>query len=182
MFGLHPKKDYDLIGEPEDFVSARQLAQDDRYQFQWWALSLVQAKPVGGEHGGKKGKKGKDRGIDGIITFIDDADEKPKIVIVQVKSGNVKSGDIRDLIGTVETQNAVMGVFITLEESTKDMRAAAADAGVYYSPGWEKAYPKIQIFTIEELMNGALVNMPPIHATFKRAEKENGKDFDQLGL
>ncbi len=31
-------------------------------------------------------------------------------------------------------------------------------------------------------MNGALVNMPPIHATFKRAEKENGKDFDQLGL
>ena len=182
MFGLNPKKDYDLIGEPEDSGSARQLAQDDRYQFQWWALSLVQAKPVGGEYGSRKGKKGKDRGVDGIITFIDDADEKPKIIAVQVKSGNVKSGDIRDLVGTVETEKAAMGLFITLEESTRDMRTAAADAGVYYSPGWGKAYPKIQIFTVEELMNGAAVNMPPIQATFKRAEKENGKDFDQLGL
>src|SRR5437763_655294 len=97
MFGLVEKKDYDVKGEPEDLPAAKQLAHDDRYQFQWWALSLIKARPVGDTGGGKQGKKGTDKGIDGIITFIDEADNKVKRVIVQVKSGHVKSGDIRDL-------------------------------------------------------------------------------------
>ena len=33
MFGLVEKQDYAVKGEPEDLSSARQLAQDDRYQF-----------------------------------------------------------------------------------------------------------------------------------------------------
>ncbi|MFZ5820349.1 MAG: site-specific DNA-methyltransferase, partial [Chloroflexota bacterium] len=68
-FGLVEKRDYAVVGEPEDISSARQLARDDRYQFQWWALSLVQAKPLGGE--GREGKKGSDKGIDGAINFVD---------------------------------------------------------------------------------------------------------------
>ncbi len=40
-----------VLGEPEDIGAARQLALDDRYQFQWWALSLVKAKPLGGQEG-----------------------------------------------------------------------------------------------------------------------------------
>ncbi|OQX03018.1 MAG: site-specific DNA-methyltransferase, partial [Desulfobacteraceae bacterium IS3] len=118
-FDLTDKKDYEVIGEPEDLSSAEQLAKDDRYQFQWWALSLIQAKPVGGDAESKKGKKGKDRGIDGIISFIDDSSEKPKRVIVQVKSGNVGVKDIRDLIGTVEREKAAIGVFITLKNPSK---------------------------------------------------------------
>jgi Restriction endonuclease len=89
--------------------AARQLAQDDRYQFQWWALSLVRARPLGGKPGSKVGKKGADKGIDGIINF-------------QVKSGNVKRGDIGELRGTIEREDAAMGVFITLEEPTKPMK------------------------------------------------------------
>jgi len=171
-FELVEKKDYDVVGEPESLSSARQLAIDDRYQFQWWALSLIQAQPVGGIPGSKKGKKGKDKGIDGIITFIDDAKSQPKRLIVQVKSGKVKSGDIRDLVGTIEREKAPIGVFITLEQPTGDMKKEAATAGVYHSPLWNKDYPKIQILTIENLLTGKTVQMPPTSRTYKKAQKE----------
>ncbi len=169
-FGLVEKKDYAVIGEPEDLLSAQQLAQDDRYQFQWWALSLVKARPLG-QTGGKPGKKGSDKGIDGVIAFIDDATGKAKQVLVQVKSGKVKSGDIRDLRGVVERENGALGVFITLEPPSKDMLAEAVSAGFYHSPGWDKDYPRLQILTIEELLKGADVKMPPASVTFKQAEK-----------
>ena len=171
MFSLEEKKDYVVIGEPEDIPSARQLAQDDRYQFQWWALSLVKARPVNGDPEGKKGKKGKDKGIDGVITFIDDVSGTAKRVIVQVKSGKVKSGDIRDLKGTLDREAAAMGVFLTLEPATKDMEAEAATARFYHSPGWNKDYTRIQILTIAELLAGKNVQMPPVSMTFKQAEK-----------
>jgi site-specific DNA-methyltransferase (adenine-specific) len=171
MFSLEEKKDYAVIGEPEDLSSARQLAQDDRYQFQWWALSLVKARPVNGDPEGKKGKKGKDRGIDGVITFIDDASAKAKRIIVQVKSGKVKSGDIRDLKGTLDREGAAMGVFLTLEPATKDMETEAATAGFYHSPGWNKDYARIQVLTIAELLADKNVQMPPVSMTFKQAEK-----------
>src|SRR5437763_3076225 len=92
---------YRIIGEPEDLDGARQLASEDRYQFQWWALSLIKARRLGGSAGSKAGKKGSDKGIDGTMVFTD-IDERTgvsalraKRVIVQVKSGHVKSGDIR---------------------------------------------------------------------------------------
>ncbi|MBN2266805.1 MAG: restriction endonuclease [Candidatus Babeliaceae bacterium] len=172
-FELIEKTDYDVIGEPESFSSAKQLALDDRYQFQWWALSLIQAQPIGGETGSKKGKKGKDQGIDGMITFLDDPRAKPKRLIVQVKSGKVKSGDIRDLVGTLEREKAAIGVFITLERPSKDMKSEAASAGFYHSPNWRKDYPRIQILTIEELLAGREVQMPPTARTYKKAQREH---------
>jgi len=169
-FGLAEKQDYTVVGEPEDLPSAHQLAQDDRYQFQWWALSLIKARPLG-ESDGKKGKKGSDKGVDGVITFIDDATRKAKRVLVQVKSGKVKSGDIRDLRGVLDREGAVMSVFITLESPTKEMLAEAVSVGFYHSPGWERDYPRLQILTIEDLLHGAEVKMPPATITFKQAEK-----------
>jgi site-specific DNA-methyltransferase (adenine-specific) len=167
-FSLEPGKDYQVIGEPEDLASARQLAQDDRYQFQWWALSLIGAKPVGGQEG-KQGKKGSDKGIDGVINFVDDPKGKLSSVIVQVKSGHVKSGDVRDLKGVLEREQAAIGVFLTLESPSKDMEKEAAISGFYRSPIWQQDYPRLQILTIEQLMNGAQVKMPPTHGTFKKA-------------
>ncbi|MDM8540606.1 DNA methyltransferase [Desulfococcaceae bacterium HSG9] len=180
-FDLSEKKDYKVIGEPQDIESARQLALESRYQFQWWALSLIQAKPLGGKKGSKKGKKGSDGGIDGVIAFIDDRSKKPKRVLVQVKSGKVSVRDIRDLIGTVEREKAAIGVFITLESSTKPMIKESVLAGVYHSVRWHKKFPKIQILTIEQLLNDEIVNMPPIRATFKKAKKE-GKGMKQINL
>lgn len=173
-FKLVEKRDYKVIGQPEDLESARQLAtgdNDSRYQFQWWALSLIKAMPLGGETGSKQGKKGSDKGIDGFINFIDEHNGKFKKVIVQVKSGKVKSGDIRDLIGVVQREQAAIGVFITLESPSRDMKEEAVKAGFYFSIGWNQNYPKIQILTIEELLNSQSVQMPPANLTFKVAPK-----------
>ena len=94
---MFPDIEFQIIGEPQSVNAARQLANDDRFQFQWWALSLVKARPLGGDTGSRKGKKGADKGIDGVITFIDEAKGKPNHALIQVKSGKVSSRDIRDL-------------------------------------------------------------------------------------
>ena len=179
---MFPGIQFRVRGEPTDYAGAKQLAQNDRYQFQWWALSLVRAKPLGGQEGSKVGKKGSDKGIDGAITFIDDPYSKPKRVLVQVKSGHVKSGDIRDLVGTVQRENAAIGVFITLETPTRDMITEAVSAGYYHSPGWNEDYPRIQILTIVELLRGAKIKMPLQHGTFKQAQKVQQTDAQQTEL
>ncbi len=180
MFKLVSGKDYEVIGEPTTVEGARALAQDSandgRYQFEWWALSLLRAKPVGGTAGSRRGRKGADKGIDGIISFFDEDDKgrkKPQTVIVQVKSGAVKSGDIRDLKGTVEREKAVIGVFITLEKPTAAMSKEALAAGYYESPRWGRRYRRLQILTIGDLFGGASVDMPPQYGAHRRAERYN---------
>ena len=182
LAAMFPGLKFEVIGEPEDLGAARQLAGDDRYQFQWWALSLIRAKPLGGQEGSKAGKKGSDKGVDGVITFIDDNTGKPKRALVQVKSGHINAGDVRDLIGTVEQEKAALGLFITLEPPTAPMETAAVTAGYYHSPGWNQAYRRIQILTIESLLKGAQVQMPPTAQTFKLAPKAEPAKPDQMAL
>ncbi len=179
---MFPGLKFQVIGEPQDLGAARQLAQDDRYQFQWWALSLIRAKPLGGQEGSKTGKKGSDKGVDGLITFMDDRTGKPKQVIVQVKSGHVGAPDVVQLIGAVEQEKAALGVFITLEPPTGPMEKAALTAGKYHSPGWNQDYRRIQILTIDALLKGAKVDMPPTALTFKQAPKAEAPKVDQPGL
>lgn len=179
---MYPEIKFSVIGEPEDMGAARQLASDDRYQFQWWALSLVRARPLGGDAGSKQGKKGSDKGIDGVINFIDDTSGKPKKVIVQVKSGNVKSGDIRDLVGTLDREKAAIGVFITLEPASRDMTSEAASAGFYHSTGWNQKFPRLQILTIADLLAGQTIAMPPSFGTFKQAQRVERDSNDQIGM
>jgi site-specific DNA-methyltransferase (adenine-specific) len=175
MEKMFPGLKFQVIGEPTDLAGAYQLASEDRYQFQWWALSLIRARPLGGEAGSKQGKKGSDRGVDGVITFLDEVSGKPKRVLIQVKSGHVKSGDIRDLRGTLDREQAAIGVFITLEKPTSEMKKEALEAGVYCSPGWNREYPRLQILTIEELLAGAEVKMPLAEwGTFKQAKRVKG--------
>ncbi|MCS6837099.1 MAG: restriction endonuclease [Anaerolineae bacterium] len=177
MFDLVSGRDYKVIGEPETVEDARALARDadndGRYQFQFWALSLVAAKPLGGSEDSRKGKKGSDGGVDGVIHFFDDPKQPnaTQRVVVQVKSGKVKPGDIRDLVGTVEREKAAIGVFITLEPPTRDMQTEAVSAGSYHSPLWDADYPRVQVLTIEELLRGAQIKMPPQHGTFKQAPR-----------
>ena len=138
------------------------------------------ARPVRAE-----GKKGKDEGIDGVITFIDDATDKPKRALVQVKSGHVKVGDLRDLRGTVERENAALGVFVTLHAPSDAMKKEAVAAGVYHSPGWNQDYPRLQILTVSDLLAGEHVQMPPTGVTFKQAQKVESKpeaEQGELGL
>jgi site-specific DNA-methyltransferase (adenine-specific) len=159
---------YEVIGDPKDVASAEALANKDldgRYQFQWWAVGLVGGRPA------QDKKKGKDTGIDGYIYFFDDNSGKAKRIILQVKSGNVKSGDIRDLKGVIEREQAQLGAFITLKPATRDMQKEAVAAGFYESQFGN--FPKLQILTIEELLDGQKLLYPHMNvATFKRAERQ----------
>lgn len=184
-FGFEPNKDYKVVGEPKDLSGAQQLAREDRYQFQWWALSLIQARPLGSD-GGKTGKKGSDRGVDGAINFLEERGAV-KRALVQVKSGHVKSGDIRDLKGTLEREGAQIGVFLTLDPPSREMVTEAASAGFYHSGLWQKDYPRIQILSVEDLLNGVGVRIPPTPSgseAFKKAEKaaSEGAKQGELGI
>jgi site-specific DNA-methyltransferase (adenine-specific) len=179
---MFPGIEIEVRGEPEDLASAHQLAQDDRYQFQWWALSLIRAKPLGANKaGGKTGKKGADQGIDGVINFFDGGNT-PKRVLVQVKSGKVSSRDIRDLVGTLDREKAAIGVFLTLEDPSGPMQKEAVSAGYYRSQGWGRDFPRMQILTVVQLLHGAQVEMPPQHGTFREAQRARAPEADHLRL
>jgi len=183
QFGIKPKADYAVIGEPGSLDGARELARYNRFQFEWWALSLVQARPTGALPGSRRGKKGADQGVDGVITFIDEANVKPKRALVQVKSGKVSSRDIRDLVGAVEREEAAMGVFITLEAPTREMVTEALSAGVYHSEAFGREFPRIQLLTVEELLDETnAVQMPMQRATFKQAARDRGPQATQPPL
>jgi len=166
---------YEVIGEPVDLEGAKAIAQQDPYQFQWWALGLVGARPFESEK-----TRGADRGIDGIIYFHDDPNiKKTKQIILQVKCGHVNRGIIDNIKGVMERENAEIGVLITLQRPTKPMIKEAVTSGFYKSP-LGKSYPKIQILTIEDLLyNDKNIERPPKIAindvTFKRAKKHINK-------
>lgn len=144
-----PEADFEVIGSPKDLEDAEDLAIRDKYQFQWWALSLVGAQPY------QDKKKGADSGIDGLIYFLDSDEGEYKKIVVSVKGGNnVNVSMLRDLAGTMEREKAAMGFFITLVEPTEPMRKEAAGKDPYISPLNGSIYPRIQILTIKGLMNG----------------------------
>ena len=168
-FGLVSGKEYKVVGEPVDVGSARALAEQDRFQFQYWAMSLLEALPKGDE------KKGADRGIDGVVHFVDGPKREMQKAIVQVKSGKVSSPHIRDLKGTMEREKAALGLFITLEKPTRDMQLEAVSAGFYHSELWKRDYPKVQIQTVGELLDGKSFEMPNPSPTYKPAPRVKAK-------
>lgn len=108
-------------GQPTDFPSAKRLAELDKFQFQHWALSLVDARPL------KEGDgKGADRGVDGLLYFYESKDERRKL-IVQVKGGGVNRGDVAKLLGDANNQKAAGGILLTLKKPSTQMRNEAAD-------------------------------------------------------
>ena len=172
------KVQYQVIGEPVSLPDAQALAQQNAYQFQWWALGLVGARPT-------EQKKGADRGIDGRLYFHDEPGGKTKQIVLSVKSGNVTVKDIRDLRGVLDREQAEIGVLITLEEPTKPMQGEAASAGFYKTPYGN--HPRLQILTIRELLEeGRQIDYPPEFAradlTFKKAPKARRAGSQQLPL
>jgi len=165
---------YEVHGTPKDIEGARDLAARDKYQFQWWAVSLVNAVPFGGK------KKGADTGIDGVIYFKDFKKKGEALVgsttekiIVSVKGGeSVGVSMIRDLAHVIEREGAKMGLFITLAEPTDPMRKEALKEGYFESPGLKGKYLKLQIATIEELLAGKKPELPPLVSSFAQAPEE----------
>jgi site-specific DNA-methyltransferase (adenine-specific) len=126
-------------------------------------------------------KKCRDRGIDGIINFTDRNGEL-QTVLVSVKSGHVNSSMVRDLKGTLEREKAAIGLFVTLEDPSKEMNLEAATAGLWRSEVWKRDYPRIQILTIADLLAGKKPQLPPfIMPTYQQAPKAAVR-ADQPGL
>ena len=171
---------YNLIGVPRDVASARALAveseHDGRYQFEWWALGLVTARPA------QERRKGADAGVDGYINFFDDNSGRPKRIVVQAKSGQVNRAQIATLKSDMERERAQIALFLTLNPPTGPMRQEAAAAGFYepeHFPG--QRFPRVQILTIEELLNGKGAEYPRYapEATFRRAPRRRNAEGRQ---
>ncbi len=164
---------FEVHGTPKDLDGARALAAADKYQFQWWAVSLVEAVPYGGR------RKGADTGIDGTIYFKPDGKTTER-AIVSVKGGdNVGVPMIRDLGHVIDREKAKIGVFITLAEPTRPMQTEAVKAGFYETPYGK--YPKIQLLTVAELFAGKKPSIPLVDpSAFKKAAKE--QDAEQHNL
>ena len=172
--------DYDVVGVPQDVESARALAveseHDGRYQFEYWALGLVEARPA------NRGRRGADSGIDGYINFFDDNSGKAKRVVVQVKSGQVRRDMIATLKGDMARENAEIGLFITLNQPTRPMIQEAASAGIYTPEHYpDHRYPRVQILTIEDLLSGTQAEYPRFapDATFARAPRRRQSSNSQ---
>lgn len=177
-FGEAVKETYKVIGEPVAVEDAQELAKDDPYQFQYWALGLVDARP-------HLQRKGSDQGIDGRLYFHDEGEGgSTKQIIISVKSGHVNVAHVRDLRGVIEREKAEIGVLITLEDATKPMRTESAAAGFYKSLYGQDKYPRLQILTIAELLDGKGIAYPQHshNVTFRRAPRAETPQPEQLSL
>jgi adenine specific DNA methylase Mod len=165
-----PSIRFDVHGTPRDLEGARSLAERDKYQFQWWACSLVNAQPYQGK------KKGADGGIDGLLYFQDEAQGYRKIV-VSVKGGeNVNVAMVRDLAHVVQRENAQIGLFLTLAQPTQPMVTEALKEGFYTSPTTGNTFPRLQILTVAGLLDGSeRARYPDLSqgaSTFRKAKVE----------
>jgi DNA modification methylase len=158
---------FEVHGTPKDLASAQDLAQRDKYQFQWWAVSMVDALPFGGK------KKGADGGIDGIIYFKPDGKRTEKALVSVKGGGNVSVNMIRDLHSAMEREKAPIGVFITAALPTRQMETEAAAVGRFESEATGRTYPRLQIITLAELFQGKKPDIPFVdQASVKRAKRE----------
>ena len=166
---------YEVHGTPKDLAGAHALATTDKYQFQWWAVSLVNAVPFGGK------KRGADTGIDGHIYFKPDGKTTEKAIVSVKGGGNVNVAMIRDLGHVVDREKAKVGVFITLAEPTGPMRTEAIKTGFYETEHGK--FPKLQILTIAELFDGRQPQLPwRDTGAFKKAAREASARQDSLPL
>lgn len=139
----------DIQGRPRDADGARHLAAHDKYQFQWWANWKVGVQLYNDR------KKGADRGIDGTIYFANLGRSPDGFgrVIVSVKGGeNVGVGMVRELRGTLETENADLGLLVTVRTPTPAMTKEAAAAGMVATS--QGQFPKLQIVSVDQLFGG----------------------------
>ncbi len=147
-----------LSGVPQDLKGARALAnkEDDRLrkEFEKWAiLTYSNNRAIINE------KKGADKGIDGIA-FMMEGINKTSQVLFSVKSGSVSVKEIRDLRGVIERDKAAIGIFITLEEPTKPMLEEARVAGTHRNSLTGQEFDKLQIITIQQMLDGERLKLP----------------------
>lgn len=158
------KGTYQIEGIPHDLAGARALFDRSPLDFERWAVSLVQGQPNERQVG--------DKGVDGVIRFPLDAKGSTGRAIVSVKGGaTVGPTAVRDLIGTIKSQGAEMGILITLASHTRGVVEAAKQSGIYAARRHGQSFPVVQIFTIADLLAGKRPQTPPPYMPYIQAER-----------
>lgn len=169
---------YTVEGTPKDLAGALDLAARDKYQFQWWAVGQVGARPYKGK------KKGADGGIDGILYFKADR-RTDRAAVVSVKGGEtVGVGAVRDLVAVLDRErgHAELGILLCAALPTRAMEKEAAAAGFYTCEAG--TFPRIQIVTLAEIFQGRRPKLPFgwSGGTFKAAAREDLSEARQHEL
>lgn len=172
------KEEIEISGFPRDIASAHELAnsKDGRFGFQDWIIEVM----LGGVLNPKRTADG---GWDGHITF-DKPDEKVKgTVLIEVKSGNVNVKNIREFIQVINKREADVGVFVCFNEQvTQPMLKEAKQQGYFDEKHFGTRIDKIQILTVEDLLDGKEINLPMglyKKTTFKSATVKSQKEKNQ---
>lgn len=155
---------YDVQGIPRDKAAALALFSRSPFDFERWAVSMINAQPNQKQVG--------DKGIDGVARFPVDGKGGIGRVLVSVKGGKqLNPAMVRDLGGTVTTQKAEMGVLITLTPPTRGMTDEQNHAGTYTHPASKDVFPRIQMITVDDLLKGKKPKMPPTILPYVQAPK-----------
>ena len=143
---LEPHKDYEIIGYPTNMQEVHKLVRDEkkRHDFANWAvtrLGMIPTKNVG--DGGKDG-------VGQVMLWNPETEKKTsKRIISEVKTGKPTMTEVRAFCHAINEQNAVAGVFITLEPVTSGMRQIAADMGEFELEN-NKHYPRLVFWQIDD--------------------------------
>lgn len=173
-FGNSIDGTYEVHGIPKDTSGALALFDRSPFEFERWAVSLLQGTPNRKQVG--------DRGIDGIVRFPVDGKGGIGKALVSVKGGqHVGPQFVRDLLGTVQTEQAQMGLLTTLTKPTRGMISAAAHAGNYVWPVNGQVFPRLQVTTVPDLLAGRLPSMPTALMPYIAAGRQ-GVKHDQLSF
>ena len=155
--GLVEGQDFTIDGVPSTLEGAADLWTKDKYHFQQWAVEQAD--------GFVTTKRTADGGIDGRIYFaVPDAKELQSMV-VEVKGGaNVTIESLRALKGVLDYDNALMAGLIIREPlgavKARNFNRFMADAGMIEL--WGNEYPRMQILTVEEILEGFRFATPTV--------------------
>lgn len=164
-YGPAIRSTYEIVGIPRDAEGAQALFSRNPFDFERWAVSLVDGTPNEKQVG--------DRGSDGVIRFpIDNTFSTSGKALVSVKGGRVVNPSmVRDLVGTVQQQRADMGVFVSMADPTRGMVEVAQRSGYYVWPVDGRTFPRVQIVTVMDLLGGRRPSMPTPFLPYTQAQR-----------
>ena len=163
--GLVEGRDYEVDGVPRNVEGAHDLWERDKYHFQKWAVEQVD--------GFVTTRRTGDGGIDGRVYFYIPDDRDLQSMVLEVKGGkNVNVTVLRDLRGVLENDDALMAGLIIMEplgvakeRNFKKLMAGAGDLEVH-----GMHYPRMQLLTVEEILEGKRFNTPNVAVGRREAQ------------
>lgn len=170
-YGEQVRETYEILGIPRDLAGARALFDFSPFEFERWCVMQLDGQPNEKQVG--------DKGIDGVIRFMTDGKGSRDRILVSVKGGSTNPGHVRDLVGTVQSQHAAMGIFVCMKTPTKGMIDAANHSGTYHHPANGQPFPKVQIMTVEQLIGGQRPNIPVSLLPYFQAQKRAHVDQEE---